>query len=65
MLSSEGECFHTVIPVRFDGKVGNSTYSVGVVTTDYQLGFDTFGLPAKTCETRTLDWICDIAPNAA
>ncbi|MCK4443518.1 MAG: hypothetical protein KAW09_03175, partial [Thermoplasmata archaeon] len=62
-LSSEGEYYYTVIPVDADGFWGSSTYSVGVVTVEYEQGSDTFALPLKVIEARSLDWYCDAVPN--
>jgi uncharacterized protein YegL len=41
----------------------NSTYSIGVWTGRYDIGYDTFGLPLKLDSVRTADWFCDAIPN--
>ncbi len=41
----------------------NGTYSVGVWTGKYDIGYDTFGLPLKLDFVRTADWYCDAIPN--
>ncbi|MCK4444735.1 MAG: hypothetical protein KAW09_09340, partial [Thermoplasmata archaeon] len=55
VLSTEGEYYYLVIPVDSEGELGSSTYSVGVITTEYQPGSDTFALPLKLAEVHTLD----------
>jgi hypothetical protein len=64
VLMNEDEHYYTVIPVYPGGKLGSSTYSVGVSTIEYQSGSDTFALPLKTEETHSLDWYCDEIPKA-
>ncbi len=41
----------------------NSTYSIGVWTGSFDIGYDTFGLPLKLDSTYTADWFCDALPN--
>jgi hypothetical protein len=63
ILSIEGEYYYMVIPVDSQGELGSSTYSVGVITREYQSGSDTFALSLKPVETRSFDWYCDEVPN--
>ncbi len=62
VLSSAGEYYYMVIPVDSQGRLGSSTYSVGVVTMQYRAGSDTFALPLGA-EVHSLDWYCDQISN--
>ncbi len=55
--------YYMVIPLDSQGELGSSTYSVGVIIVNYNEGSDTFALPLKPKENRTLDWYCDNIPN--
>jgi hypothetical protein len=48
-----------VVPVDSNGRLGSSTYSVGVFTVEFRAGSDTFALPLDTIEVHSLDWYCD------
>lgn len=63
VFSSGGEYYYIVIPMDSQGDLGSSTYSVGVFTMEYQSGSDSFALPLKVEEARSLDWYCDNIPN--
>ncbi|MCK4444736.1 MAG: hypothetical protein KAW09_09345, partial [Thermoplasmata archaeon] len=63
ILSNEGEYYYLVVPVNVFGGLGSSTYSVGVVTVEYDSGSDTFGLPLMVDDVQSLDWYCDEIPN--
>jgi parallel beta-helix repeat protein len=57
------ELYYMVIPVDFVGELGSSSYSVGVITVEYESGSDTFALPLKPVGTHFLDWYCDHVPS--
>lgn len=59
VLSAAGDLYYMVIPVDPQGILGSSTYSVGVVTTLYESGSDTFALPLKAMDAHYLDWYCN------
>ncbi len=61
--SGRSEYYYMVIPVDSSGGLGSSTYSVGVFTVEYQSGTDSFALPLKPVEPRSLDWYCDNIAN--
>ncbi len=61
--SGRGEYYYMIIPVDTSGSLGSSTYGVGVFTVEYQSGSDSFSLPLKPLETRSLDWYCDNIPS--
>ena len=63
--SWRSEYYYMVIPVGPSGSLGGSTYSIGVFAEEYQSGTDTFALPLKPVEPRSLDWFCDNIPNVA
>ena len=62
LLSLPGEHYYIVMSVRPDGELGSSTYTVGVITVEYQSGSDTFAPPMKI-DIHSLDWYCDVIPN--
>ncbi len=64
--SSGGTQYYYMIVAVSDPDVHvgfNSTYSIGVWTGKYDIGYDTFGLPLKLDFVRTTDWYCDAIPN--
>jgi hypothetical protein len=61
--NQRSEYYYIVIPEDPSGRLGSSTYSVGVITVGYDLGSDTFALPLKSDVTRSLDWYCDNIPD--
>lgn len=65
VLGGGDEYYYTVIPADAVGRFGSSTYSVGVVSFVYSWGSDTFALPVKPMESRTLDWYTDAIPDVA
>ena len=63
MGSQTSEYYYMIIPLDSTGEMGSSTYSVGVLTFDYQAGLDTFALPLKPAVLHSLDWYCDNMPG--
>ncbi len=61
--NQESEHYYMVIPVGSQGELGSSTYSIGVFTLGYYPGSDTFALPLKPTEVRSIDWYCDNIPR--
>ena len=61
--SSPGQHYYMIIPVNETGVVGASTYSIGIWTEEYLLGYDTFGIPLKLDTYQTADWYCDNIKN--
>jgi hypothetical protein len=54
--------YYMIIPVNETGARGVSSYSIGVWTGIYNMGFDSLGLPLKTESTHSADWFCDAIP---
>ena len=61
--NQRSEDYYMVIPEDSFGRLGSSTYSVGVFTVEYQSGSDSFALPLKPVQTHSLDWYSDNIPN--
>jgi len=59
VLLNEGELHYMIIPVDSNGRLGSSSYSIGVITQRYQSGASSFALPLKPVEVHSLDWYCD------
>ncbi|UCE37778.1 MAG: VWA domain-containing protein [Thermoplasmata archaeon] len=56
--------YYMVVPVLLNGlQFGASSYSIGVWTGKYSMGYDTLGIPLKPDCTHTTDWYCDAIPN--
>jgi hypothetical protein len=60
-----GELYYMVVPKNSStSEIGSSTYSVGVITTEFN-GNEMFGLPLKPLwGDRSADWYVDQIPNA-
>jgi hypothetical protein len=52
-----------IIPYNVSGVKGSSTYSLGIWTEEYILGYDTFGIPLKLKNNQTADWYCENIPD--
>jgi hypothetical protein len=63
VLATEGEYYYMVIPLDSQGRLGSSTYSVGVFTVEYESGSDTFALPLEFVDAHSLDQYCDEIPD--
>ncbi len=62
-MSQSTSWYYMVVPLYEGGKEGSSTYSIGILTMEYQSGSDTFALPLEPEEVHSLDWYCDNIPN--
>jgi hypothetical protein len=65
VLGGVDEFYYAVIPADAVGRLGSSTYSIGVISIVYSWGSDTFALPLKPLENHSLDWYCDAVPDVA
>lgn len=65
ILGGADEFYYAVIPADAVGRLGSSTYSIGVVSFVYSSGSDTFALPLKPVGNHSLDWYCDGIPDVA
>jgi PKD repeat protein len=62
--SSEGQIYYMVVPYNDTLGDGSSTYSIGVITEEYN-GNEMFGLPLKPVwGDMSADWYVDQIPNA-
>lgn len=65
VLGGADEFYYAIIPADAVGRLGSSTYSIGVVSFVYSWGSDTFALPLKPLENHSLDWYCDAISDVA
>jgi hypothetical protein len=63
IAQSNTQFYYMVVPENETGTAGASTYSIGVWTQEYILGYDTFGFPLKLDNYPAADWFCDNIPN--
>ncbi len=65
MFDTMAQCYYMVVAVSEPTfHIGfNGTYSIGVWTENYDMGYDTLGLPLKSNSTHPIDWFCDAIPN--
>ncbi len=61
--SSPSQYFYMVVPVDESGHVGASTYSVAVITSGYDVEYDTLGIPVVLSSDHTADWYCSEINN--
>jgi hypothetical protein len=62
--SSAGEVYYLVEPVdEIDGR-GSTSYSIGVWTAEYDMGYDTMALPVIEDVTRPVSWYAGNLDNA-
>jgi hypothetical protein len=58
------EYYYMVVPVKTSsGEKGRSTYSIGIWSEEVLSQYDTFGIPLKLNEYKTVDWYCDNIPK--
>jgi hypothetical protein len=55
--------YFIVVPFNVSGIRGSSTYSIGIWTEEYLVGYDTIGIPLKQSTYKTADWYCDNIPD--
>jgi uncharacterized protein YegL len=55
--------YYMIIPENSTGKIGRSTYSIGVFTVDLEIGYDTLGIPLQTGTVQSLDGYCSQFTN--
>lgn len=65
VLSSDGEYYYVVIPMDEAGKLGSSSYSVGVVRRTFSQGTSPIALQLEIEEELTLADVCDQMPGVA
>jgi hypothetical protein len=59
------ELYYMVAAVTSNDIIGyNSTYSLGIVFSEFEIGYESFGLPLEPLLVNTVDWYCDDIPNA-
>jgi uncharacterized protein YegL len=51
--------YYMFVPVNETGKVGSTSYSIGVFTADILGGYDTIGIPLQLSTSQTADWFCE------
>jgi hypothetical protein len=54
--------YYMVVPYNSSGVQGSGTYSIGIWTENYSLGYDTIGIPLKLENNHSADWLCDKIP---
>jgi hypothetical protein len=55
--------YFIVVPFNVSGVKGASTYSIGVWTEEYLVGYDTIGIPLKLSSYESADWYCNNIPD--
>jgi Ca-activated chloride channel family protein len=58
------ELYYMVVPENATGQQGSTTYSIGVITLDISIVYDTIGIPLQTT-TQTADWYCDLIQGSS
>jgi uncharacterized protein YegL len=59
-INSGNEFYYMVAAVSEDDIIGyNSSYSLGIWFSEYDMGYGSFGLPLEPLVLNTLDWYCD------
>jgi hypothetical protein len=52
--------YYMIVPTLLNGRqIGASSYSIGVWTEEYNIGYDTMGIPLVLSTDETADWWCD------
>ncbi|MCK5292300.1 MAG: VWA domain-containing protein [Thermoplasmata archaeon] len=60
VMSLASEWYYMVIPLTAGGNEGGSTFSIGVISVEYQAGHNAMGLPLEPIAVWTLDFYCEI-----
>ena len=64
VAKKDTQFYYMVVPVNTTTQdLGTSSYSIGIVTLGFDLGYDTFGLPLKQESVYSVDWFCDNSLN--
>jgi hypothetical protein len=57
--ASEAQYYYMVVAFNETGAEGSSTYSIAVWTEEYNVGYDTMGIPVVLTTDKTADWWCE------
>ncbi len=60
VMSVGSEWYYMVVSLAASGRLGGSTYSIGVISKEYQPGHSTVGLPLEPLGIWTLDYYCEV-----
>ncbi|MEE9115477.1 MAG: hypothetical protein V3U09_01105, partial [Thermoplasmata archaeon] len=60
VMTMASEWYYMVIPLTAGGNEGGSTFSIGVISVEYQAGHNAMGLPLEPNAVWTLDFYCEI-----
>lgn len=58
-IFDSNECYYLVVPISNILGEGSSSYSIGIWTNNYFLGYDSFSLPLKPSITHSVNWYCN------